>query len=70
MLEANKIKLPKKKFKIAIMGCVVNGPGEAKGADIGISGGKGFGIIFKKGKMIKRVAEKQLLNSLIKEIEK
>jgi len=55
--------------KIAIMGCVVNGPGEAKEADIGIAGGKGFGFIFKKGKKIKKVMEKDLVDELMKEIK-
>lgn len=52
-------------FRIAIMGCVVNGPGEAKDADVGIAGGRGSGIIFKKGRRIKRVKEKDLVNELI-----
>jgi len=58
-----------KKLKVAIMGCVVNGPGEAKDADIGITGADGIGIIFKKGKIIKKVPEKQLVKELIKEIK-
>lgn len=64
------LKKCKKKIKVAIMGCIVNGPGEAKDADIGITGGNGVGIIFKKGTVIKRVDESELLNELIKEIEK
>jgi (E)-4-hydroxy-3-methylbut-2-enyl-diphosphate synthase len=56
-------------LKIAIMGCVVNGPGEAKEADIGIAGGKGTGLIFKKGKVVKKVREKELARTLIQEIE-
>jgi len=56
-------------LKIAVMGCVVNGPGEAKEADIGIAGGKGVGIIFKKGKLYKKVAEKDLLEVFLKEVE-
>lgn len=59
-----------KNIKIAVMGCVVNGPGEAKEADIGIAGGKGVGIIFKKGEMIKKVDESELVSSLMEEIEK
>lgn len=51
-------------LKVAILGCNVNGPGEAKEADIGISGGKGKGIIFENGKIIKEVAEDQLVNEL------
>ena len=52
------------------MGCVVNGPGEAKDADIGITGGNGVGIIFKKGVVVKKVDEADLLDELINEIEK
>ena len=51
------------------MGCAVNGPGEAREADIGIAGGKGEGLIFKKGEIIKKVKEEQLFDELIKEIE-
>ena len=58
-----------KPIKVAIMGCPVNGPGEAKEADIGIAGGKGEGLIFKKGKVIKKVKEEFLIEELIKEIE-
>lgn len=58
-----------KDIKVAIMGCIVNGPGEAKEADIGIAGGKGEGLIFKKGKIIKKVSEDKLVNELLKEIE-
>ncbi|WP_132995879.1 flavodoxin-dependent (E)-4-hydroxy-3-methylbut-2-enyl-diphosphate synthase [Sporanaerobacter acetigenes] len=57
-------------LKIAIMGCAVNGPGEAREADIGIAGGKGCGLIFKNGEIIKKVKEKELIEELIKEIEK
>ncbi|KPJ99814.1 MAG: 4-hydroxy-3-methylbut-2-en-1-yl diphosphate synthase [Desulfobacterales bacterium SG8_35] len=56
-------------LKIAVMGCVVNGPGEAKEADIGVAGGKGVGIIFKKGKLYKKVAEKELLEVFLKELD-
>jgi (E)-4-hydroxy-3-methylbut-2-enyl-diphosphate synthase len=56
-------------LKIAIMGCVVNGPGEAREADIGIAGGKGSGLIFKKGKVVKKVREKDLVKALFSEIE-
>jgi (E)-4-hydroxy-3-methylbut-2-enyl-diphosphate synthase len=59
-----------KNIKIAVMGCVVNGPGEAKEADFGIAGGKGVGIIFKKGEVIKKVSEDRLLDELAIEIEK
>jgi len=57
-------------LKVAIMGCVVNGPGEAREADIGIAGGHRQGTLFKKGKVIKKVVESELANSLIEEIRK
>ncbi len=66
----SQLKWQKKPLKIAIMGCVVNGPGEAKEADIGIAGGKKSGILFKKGRIIKKVKEKDLVKILIKEIKK
>jgi len=56
-------------IKVAIMGCVVNGPGEARDADIGIAGGRGIGILFKEGKVIKKVKEDKLLSTLTKEIK-
>ncbi len=59
-----------KPIKIAVMGCVVNGPGEAREADLGIAGGKGIGILFRKGKVIKKVKEKNLLDELMHEISK
>lgn len=59
-----------KNITVAIMGCVVNGPGEASAADIGIAGGKNCGVIFKKGKIIKKLPEEQLLTALMEEIEK
>jgi len=55
---------------VAVMGCAVNGPGEASQADIGIAGGKGVGLIFKKGEIIKKVSEDNLLDELIAEIKK
>jgi (E)-4-hydroxy-3-methylbut-2-enyl-diphosphate synthase len=58
-----------KNIKVAVMGCVVNGPGEAREADIGIAGGDGVGLIFKKGKIIKKVPEEKLVDELMKEIE-
>lgn len=60
----------KKPIKVAVMGCIVNGPGEAKEADIGIAGGDGCGLIFKKGEILRKVDEKDLLEELMKEIEK
>ncbi len=61
------VKLP---LKVAVMGCEVNGPGEAREADIGIAAGKGSGFIFVKGKPIKRVKEEELLDALLEEIER
>ena len=55
-------------IKVAVMGCVVNGPGEAKEADIGIAGGKGEGLLIKKGKVIRKVPEAELLNALRQEL--
>jgi (E)-4-hydroxy-3-methylbut-2-enyl-diphosphate synthase len=52
-------------IKIAVMGCVVNGPGEAKDADVGIAGGKGYGLLFRKGKIVGKAKEKDLVNSLL-----
>ena len=57
-------------LKIAVMGCVVNGPGEAKEADLGVAGGNGVGIIFKKGKLYKKVPESELLAVFIEELDK
>ncbi len=59
-----------KDITVAIMGCVVNGPGEASAADIGIAGGKGCGVLFKKGEIIKKLPETELLDALLEEIEK
>nr|WP_284697419.1 flavodoxin-dependent (E)-4-hydroxy-3-methylbut-2-enyl-diphosphate synthase [Thermoanaerobacterium xylanolyticum] len=58
----------KQDIKVAVMGCAVNGPGEAKEADIGIAGGIGEGLIFKKGKIIKKVSEDKLFDEFIKEL--
>ena len=58
-----------KPIKIAVMGCAVKGPGEAREADIGIAGGKGEGLIFKKGEIIKKVPQDSLVDELMKEIE-
>ena len=60
----------KKPIKVAVMGCIVNGPGEAKEADIGIAGGDGNGLIFKKGEILRKVPENELLDELMKEIDK
>ena len=56
-------------LKVAVMGCVVNGPGEAKEADIGIAGGKGEGLLIKKGEIVKKVPEEELLQMLREELE-
>lgn len=56
-------------LKVAVMGCVVNGPGEAKEADLGIAGGDGCGVLIKKGEVIKKVEESQLLDALKYELE-
>lgn len=58
-----------KKIKVAVMGCAVNGPGEAREADLGIAGGDGVGLIFRKGKILRRVPQEQLLDELMLEIE-
>ena len=60
----------KKQITVAVMGCVVNGPGEAGAADIGIAGGRGEGLIFRHGKILYKVPEEKLLDALMDEIEK
>ena len=59
-----------KDIKVAVMGCVVNGPGEAREADIGIAGGKGEGLLIKKGEVIRKVPEDQLLLALQQELDR
>ena len=59
----------RKDIKVAVMGCVVNGPGEAREADIGVAGGNGCGVIFKKGQVLKTVPEDRIVDELMKEIE-
>ncbi len=59
-----------KNIKVAVMGCVVNGPGEAREADIGLAGGDGCAVIFKKGEVIRKVSEEQALSALLEEIDK
>jgi (E)-4-hydroxy-3-methylbut-2-enyl-diphosphate synthase len=56
-------------LKVAIMGCVVNGPGEAREADVGIAGGKKVGVLFKKGQLVRKVPEKEMLSALLQEVE-
>ena len=59
----------KKPISVAVMGCVVNGPGEAKGADVGIAGGNGVGLVFRKGEIVRKVDESDLVEELFKEID-
>ncbi len=64
-----RLRTVKKNITVAVMGCVVNGPGEAKEADIGIAGGDGCAIIFRKGEILRKVSEENILDELMKEIE-
>jgi (E)-4-hydroxy-3-methylbut-2-enyl-diphosphate synthase len=66
----NRLKNVNKNITVAIMGCVVNGPGEASAADIGIAGGKGCGVLFKKGEIVAKLQENELVDRLVEEIEK
>lgn len=66
----NKIQDIDKNMTVAIMGCVVNGPGEAREADIGIAGGKGQGILFKKGEIVRKIPADKLVEELLDEIDK
>ena len=59
-----------KDITVAVMGCAVNGPGEAREADLGVAGGEGEGLLFKKGKILRKVPEDQLLPALLEEVEK
>ncbi len=59
-----------KEIHVAVMGCEVNGPGEARGADIGVAGGKGIGLIFKKGQVIRKVKESEIADALMEEVDK
>ena len=59
-----------KPIKVAVMGCAVNGPGEARDADIGIAGGKGEGLVFRKGEVINKVPEDKLVDALFEELDK
>jgi (E)-4-hydroxy-3-methylbut-2-enyl-diphosphate synthase len=56
-------------LKVAVMGCAVNGPGEAAAADVGIAGGDGRGMLIKKGEIVKRMSEAELVDTLLSEIE-
>jgi len=57
-------------LKVAVMGCVVNGPGEARDADLGIAGGRGFGLLFRKGEIVKKIPESELVENLLAEIDR
>ena len=59
----------KEPISVAVMGCVVNGPGEARGADVGIAGGKGEGLVFRRGEILRKVPENKLVSELFKEID-
>ena len=65
-----RLEIVKKPVKVAVMGCVVNGPGEARDADIGIAGGKGEGLVFRKGEIIGKVPEDKLIDALFAELDK
>ena len=64
-----KLRFVKKNITVAVMGCVVNGPGEAREADIGVAGGNGEGLIFKKGEILRKVPQEKIVEELMKEIE-
>lgn len=59
-----------KRLKVAVMGCAVNGPGEAREADVGIAGGDGVGLVFRKGEIVRKVPENQLVDALMEEIDR
>ncbi len=67
---SDRLKSLNREIKVAVMGCVVNGPGEARDADIGITGAKGEGLVFKDGKVIRRAPENEIVDVLFEEIEK
>lgn len=64
------IKTINKHVKIAIMGCIVNGPGEAREADLGVAGGKGCAVLFKKGEIVKKIDDSKIVEVLKQEILK
>ena len=59
-----------KPLTVAVMGCVVNGPGEAREADVGIAGGKGEGLLFRHGEVLRKVPENELADALVAEVER
>jgi (E)-4-hydroxy-3-methylbut-2-enyl-diphosphate synthase len=63
------LKAVDKPITVAVMGCVVNGPGEARHADVGIAGGNGEGVLFQKGEIVKKVPEDQLVSELMRLID-
>lgn len=66
----NRLPNTSENLRVAVMGCTVNGPGEAREADLGIAGGKGCGLLFKKGKLVRKVPEEHLVDALIIELER
>jgi (E)-4-hydroxy-3-methylbut-2-enyl-diphosphate synthase len=60
---------PKRSLKVAVMGCIVNGPGEARDADVGIAGGRSEAILFKKGEVIRKIPEDRVIEILLDEIK-
>ena len=58
----------KRSIRVAVMGCVVNGPGEARGADYGVAGGRGCGVLFRRGEIVKKVAESEMASALLEMI--
>jgi len=69
-VEQRMIPFSNKNIHVAVMGCEVNGPGEARAADIGVAGGKGIGLIFRKGEVIRKVPEAKIVEALMEEVEK
>lgn len=69
-VEQRMIPFSDKDIHVAVMGCEVNGPGEARAADLGVAGGKGIGLIFKKGEVVRKVPEAQIVEALMEEVRK
>ena len=67
---ARRLELRRTPIKVAVMGCVVNGPGEARDADIGVAAGQGVGLIFAHGETVRKVAEDQIVEALFEEIDR
>ena len=61
---------PKKDMTVAVMGCIVNGPGEGREADLGVAGGNGRGVLFKKGEIFRTVPEAEIADALLEEYER